>query len=993
MKNFLIAHKVLWIEIGILFIVSLLPLYWFSGGYVLLGHDSGFRLDYQTRWYDLFYSWDPKINFGVDGSVFKGYLIGQFPELALAFITHSFAYGEAIALVFWFFVMGFGMYIFLKRLFPEPYYMFFRLFTSIFYMYNFFILNAWLIGERAKFSLYAALPLGLLLIYNVFVLNKSIIYNGVLFGMLYFLLNGAGILPLFGGTILCIGTAFVVFTIYRIRMNGWKEIIFLCKALLAFAVSFFILNAYYLIPNIYLLFNNYSTALAHQGGIEGLISWERSISGHASVSNLLRLQGMPDWYDNASHPYAKFFISNPVLIVLSFIPISLIFLGLIFDRYRTATKNQQRMLWFLTVVLPIGLFFTMGTHPPTGIFYEFAMKKIPGFVMFRSSFYKFAPALWMPVIVLSGYFLNQFFVRRIKSLYLQIGVGTFLIIGLFLYHFPYFSAQPFEINKNFQTRVKVPEYLKDLPLTLNQLIQDDEAVLIVPKLNTSYLHLPVDAYTWGYFSLDVLPRIASNRRFIANDSSMPLVENLYSALYKGDLEHFWGLAGILHIRYILWRGDIATTDAVEDTDALRKIQATLNEGNGFTRVFATGPWTLFKLMNSYYEPSVFATTSINAYVGDDIQASSLMDLFSGLQRKVLIKADSQSLDQTNLTDRLFIASECLMCRSDEFNKLTDAIILPNQRLKPNSVFYFLQQKKDEQSLRVTRDNPEKRIDADLALSQNKLSYAKNLGFSVYLSQYVGFIEDVFESWNTLRDKERNNYAIRIYAYITAQERVIESLEHFLNKDEVMQKLREIKLKLENEIWMSEGLIYRYDVVLDVDDIYTIFTNSESSQLSSIIVDTQSIQLSDQIRLSKGYHRVEIHLGKDSIGKIPNLFFAKAVGSPIKTDINVTFDRINPTQYNVHVVNNTSTPFLLGLKEQYDPRWRASIKSSKHVMVDGFSNGWIIDTKLTSFDIILDYQPQDNFYIGLTVTGVSIMVVCLYLVLHGYIFRGQSHNDL
>ena len=416
-------------------LLSFPPLLWIANGYVLLGHDSGFRLDYLSQLPNLFYSWDPKINYGVDWSMFKGFLITQLPEVVFSFFSNSFVAGETMTLIFWFFVMGAGMLLLLQRMFPQPSYRFFRIFTSAFYMYNFYILNGWFIGERAKFSLYAALPIGFLLLFDVFKKNVSMFRNGILFGLLYFVFNGGGVFPLYGASIVVFSITGITLTIVRIREFGWKEIFFSLHVVIAFLVPFLLFNAYYIVPNIYLMLHNYSSALEGQGGIDGLIAWERVISKYASALHVLQMQGLPDWYDNPSHGYALPYLTDKKLIAASFIPALSIGFGLLLFKFKSLSQIQKTFLLLCFLLLPFGLVLTMGTHPPTGILYELAMKKLPGFAMFRSSFYKFAPAFLFPMIVLSGYYIHKF-ILCMRNRIVTTCLGVLLVIGLLIYHKP-----------------------------------------------------------------------------------------------------------------------------------------------------------------------------------------------------------------------------------------------------------------------------------------------------------------------------------------------------------------------------------------------------------------------------------------------------------------------------------------------------------------------------------------------------------------------------
>ena len=77
---------------------------------------------------------------------------------------------------------------------------------------------------------------------------------------------------------------------------------------------FILLNAYYVFPLFSFAKNSYDSLLAGSGGVEGISDWIDVISKNASMINVFRLQGIPDWYGNNVHIYANIFLNNPLLI-------------------------------------------------------------------------------------------------------------------------------------------------------------------------------------------------------------------------------------------------------------------------------------------------------------------------------------------------------------------------------------------------------------------------------------------------------------------------------------------------------------------------------------------------------------------------------------------------------------------------------------------------------------------------------------------------------
>jgi hypothetical protein len=137
---------------------------------------------------------------------------------------------------------------------------------------------------------------------------------------------------------------------------------------------------------------------------------------------------------------------------------------------------------------------------------------------------------------------------------------------------------------------------------------------------------------------------------------------------------------------------------------------------------------------------------------------------------------------------------------------------------------------------------------------------------------------------------------------------------------------------------------------------------------------------------------------------------------------ITFEKMNPTRYEVKVENATS-PFFLVFSESYHPEWKAyvesrlfkfnkiiveydniGVKETKyemlftptdilylfekpidnewHFLVNGYANAWYIDPKeigKENFTITLYFRPQSYFYMGLTISGLTLLGCAGYVV--------------
>ncbi|MDY6893959.1 MAG: hypothetical protein SVO01_00855 [Thermotogota bacterium] len=139
---------------------------------------------------------------------------------------------------------------------------------------------------------------------------------------------------------------------------------------------------------------------------------------------------------------------------------------------------------------------------------------------------------------------------------------------------------------------------------------------------------------------------------------------------------------------------------------------------------------------------------------------------------------------------------------------------------------------------------------------------------------------------------------------------------------------------------------------------------------------------------------------------------------------IVFQKINPTKYKVHV--STDEPFFLVFSESYHPQWKAyldkksfefndiiasydnvdvkeakhemkftpgdisylfadPISDDKHFIVNGYANSWYIE-ETGEYDLTLYFLPQSLFYLGLFISG-GTLIGCI-----GYLLRDWRRKD-
>lgn len=94
---------------------------------------------------------------------------------------------------------------------------------------------------------------------------------------------------------------------------------------------------------------------------------------------------------------------------------------------------------------------------------------------------------------------------------------------------------------------------------------------------------------------------------------------------------------------------------------------------------------------------------------------------------------------------------------------------------------------------------------------------------------------------------------------------------------------------------------------------------------------------------------------------------------------INYIQKSSSEWTVHV--NATKPFVLGFTESYDPFWTIypNEVSTKNMPLYSVINGFFIN-KTGYYTLIIGYEPQKYFNIGLWITALSIMVSALLFVI-------------
>ena len=540
----------------ILVALCLVPIIWFIGrGDVLItGLDTNFPLDPLVWFQRRFYVWNGINNAGIDFSSSVAGVFFHFVQLAPYLLGLSLKNVEIVSLVFWFSAIVSSSYLLAKTILPKnktP-----QLIVVILYILNIYLFNTWENVKVSNLALVTALPLIISIVYNWFSekinSKKAMIY--LCLGSI--LASGAGINPAY---FLVIILALIIETVVYLFLNlSTKTEI--KKILVKGLTSFFILilvNIFWIFPLLNFLYSTNTISLVDIG----LTNWITSLSQNTSIINVIRLQGAWDWYalDSSGIPqylsYTLNYLYKFPFIVFSFaVPILVLFSFVFFD------KEQKFWYIFFGILTVLGIFFGVGSHPPTGSFFIFLFEHVPFLSFFRSPWYIFTPLLTLSYAALVGLLTYSFFQKYKEGMIKHI--FNFLIIIFLiaygLYNYPLITGKIFRPESKNSFYVYFPEYVWDTKDWLsNKHDSTDERII-------SYPDDQLESFNWGYQGTESILSLYSNREIITPSFNMTskvfseMLGSFYAHIKRGEYKSAISLMEFFGANEIFYKKDSST---------------------------------------------------------------------------------------------------------------------------------------------------------------------------------------------------------------------------------------------------------------------------------------------------------------------------------------------------------------------------------------------------------------------------------------------------
>lgn len=877
-----------------LFSLSFVPFLWLQGNQILLGYDNVYPLSPLDFLKDRIFSWTPIVGWGADQSGIQGSLIVHFFDSLPQFVGLSQQMSQKITYSFWFLLILASAYFLITRLeranIVESKYL--RYFFPILYAFNFYILQAWWIAERTKFSLVVATPLILSIILPMVVSSLSfnkVLKNAFICALILTIFNGGGWVgfPLYGGLLVILVAIYLFFSVIYLIKKRKRDLLFFNLFFVLFGASFALVNAYTLLPFVLTTLKSYAAQMSTAGGVISLIEWAKYLSANSNLINLFRLEGIPDMYNSiATHPYASFYLDNAFIIVVSFVFPLLFLLALLYGK----ESNKKIISLFLFLVI-LSVFFTSGINGATGKIFRLLMEKIPGFAVFRSPIYKFGYAYWFSVSFLIGLSISnllEFIFSRVKKESfihkLKIGFPIIIIVLIVLYYHPYITGDIFRISSDkVSSRVEIPSYIYDFSNWWKK-AQNNNKILLLPRLNENWVF---EQYRWGYLSLFPVLANFADIGLVENTDGLSEQENtlllkLYSSINNGDYEMMDRISSLLGISYFLVRKDFDYTIPDQETDSPFLIEKSIinNKNLRFDQSF--GEWDVYRYNNLKNIISV-NSSAIASNEAKSYPFSSIGDL--------LIINDLHTAKFEDTVSDSVIVSACVSCGAEKENVqvtipkpqvLMDSRLYQLVKLK-NRLSYGSNETYDQKVFKSIGDGLKLVGQFEALVMGNKEEYYIELA----RIDYINIVNEISQQLKTVETASSNPYStiIKVERYLDAESYFLNNLllrsdkkYVHLNAEKMLYEINNLNdelKKIYSEKDFNKKKHYRYNIAESGNYSFKILRNSvgsiDANDLSniSIILDERDKVISGtlngdfidfgEIYLLKGNHSLRLNL--------------------------------------------------------------------------------------------------------------------------------------
>lgn len=974
---------------GVLFLLllSLTPIYWFlkKPGILIDGVDTNFPLDPEIWFQRRFFTWQHVANAGSDFSASSAgtfFHLIQYLPFKLGF---SLQIVELFSLLFWFSLIIFSTWIlsrifFPKKTFPQ------LIFVSL-YTLNIYLFNTWENVKVANLALVSSIPLGLSLL--LLLRSKSIGKGNalILSTIVGIILAGAGINPAY---IICffVILSLAVVSEFFFDFGNWKKIFENYKNFLLISIFIILINSFWIIPSIHFIVTNITSS--NSIGSIGFTNWIDSLSQNTSLVNVFRMLGAWDWYSFDSTgaplyiPYSLKYFNNPLFVGFSFlVP------GIALCAFMIKEKRKNLLYIFFGIILVFGLFLTAGTHPPTGVLFNFLANHVPFFSLFRSPWYIFASLVGLSIAGLVGLFFYKLEESEIPKIITDF-IALMFIATTLIYAYPLILGRIFRPMSNYGFMVNFPDYVFKMRdyLRNNNL---EGRLLSYPDDN-------IERFKWGYSGTDSILNLLSDKEIIfspLNGTSSALskiISNIYSAIKRDEMTKSLEFAKVLNITKIFNKSDqdsLSSSLPIEITK-----QKNVKFGNwsiydlpfsNSSKIWAGKSFILsFPYRDSDKNISLLESGEILINAADSTITKNNLNISGNIvHAKNLQLADFQIMDigPSDLKSRVY--SRDLSTVQFDFDVQDDGIYSPILEKYGVSDFGILNQNKisvlvDGKSEMWNLDNSDDSYlyfaSINFTKGQHSLQIRLNNKNLIELSNFTengkgqfNISNGIYNMFNTSNKDISMNFNVTNfdpYAYYLID----------LSYQQIYGNNAQIIVDQRNKNVLFKDQSQSLPNYPGWQDFSFYYHPVESA--SDITMDLIAPYTKDPLGTKVQYKNLAVYKVFSN-----DLFLKKKSKNNMNLPI-VTFKKDSPVSYSGDI-KDAKGPFVLVFNENYSPDWQITLNNGNldkisHFTANYYANAWYIDSNSPNYKFTIYYKPQILLKIGYIISGITI-IASIYFV--------------
>lgn len=941
----------------------------FLTGWDTLHPEFNFSLNFQR----LLSLWHPEQGLGdIPGHA----QISELPRVFILYLLHFVLPLNFLrySYIFICFVIGpLGIYFLINFLFKKKLIAFL---TAILYIFNLSTVQQFYVPFEMFPTQWAFLPF--IILFSIKYLTQKSKKNLILFSLFTLLATPQAYAPQLWFAFFFIYLSFLIIHSFFNRQDLKKSLTLILFTLL--------LNAFWLIPNLFYIFTSSSINKDYRGN--RLYSQEYLLKNRANgnLADSTLIKGFYlDWsvfdFNHNSFdqlmPQWKHHFNQPIVLIIGYLIFIASFFGLIISFLK-----KDHLFISLSPFFIIPFVLLSNRIPIFSQFFDFLIKNSTLRESFRFIFSKLSILLLFGLVIFFSYTLSFVF-QKIKSLKFQNIISTLIVICLIIYTFPIFQGQ----LVSQAVRIKIPDNYFQFWQFMNS--QGDSRILTLPLNQFSGWQY----YNWGYqgsgflwFNLkqSLLDR-DSDRWSIQNEQSY---QEFFNSLYSQKSDIFFHSLQKYQIKYIIIDQSIISSSSnnnnqitfKNETDALlkkledQKSIAKINQFGSISiyqtnfPVFNTTTKTITNYVSPSYQSAYFdaansqdyiTTTQTNIFYPfrDLLNSNQKIDLNKleinqispsqwqiGLKNPTNYQLQLPSLTSTekSITASVYLESSKIIFKfpfpQEILNSLKTEFNLPKNstQVKINDIFFP-----------ITSDSPNQFL-GNINIFINSANYLNdqiiNFGFDINKTIYL---KNVYLNSQSIDFINPQNFNLNLPNLPHSSGYIIAIKSQFISGIP-------LRLCLKNN----------YSFVCNIEDE---LSKNKNSSWDYFLVPSTGNDLGYQLNFNNVSIREYISksvLDQVSIIPIPFNFL-----SQIKFEDSTK----NPTQF--FVLNQSFHPDWLAFYFDLPAGRHGGLKPvflKNHVLANNWANAWELPTNINPSQIHVIFWPQIFEFLGIGLTVLTLI---------------------